>query len=125
MINYARHSRFLHAAYMHESLCAICRSNSQSLPKAGFLENCLPPHLHTTSITTCTYQNYILLYTTKHSTCTCGGYPLQLALVVFFLVPLAHTALALCDDGGGGGVDVYIVESYYSDHDATCVSLLS
>ena len=28
----------------------------------------------------------------KHSIDTCGGYPLQLALVVFFLVPLAHIA---------------------------------
>ena len=37
-------------------------------PKAGFLANSLPPHLHTTSITTCTYHNHIYSTTTTTTT---------------------------------------------------------
>ena len=47
----------------------------------------------------------------KHSTCTRGGYPWQLALVVLFLVALAHilhAQIATCTVmvilGGGSGV---------------------
>ena len=38
----------------------------ESPPSAGFLANCLPPHLYTTSITTCTDHNHI--YTTTTTT---------------------------------------------------------
>ena len=38
--------------------------------KAGFYANCLPPHLHATSITTCTYHNHIYSTTTTTTTTT-------------------------------------------------------
>ena len=47
----------------------------------------------------------------KHSTCTQGGYPWQLALVVLLLVALAHilhaqiaTCTVMVVHGGGSGV---------------------
>ena len=47
----------------------------------------------------------------KHSTCTRGGYPWQLALVILFLVALAHilhaqiaTCTVMMVHGGGSGV---------------------
>ena len=51
---------------------------------------------------------YVCMY--KHSTCTWGGYPWQLALVVLFLVALAHilhaqigTCTVMVVHGGGSG----------------------
>ena len=42
----------------------------ESLPKVDFLANCLPPHLLTTSIITCTYHNHIYITTTTTTTTT-------------------------------------------------------
>ena len=36
-----------------------------------FLANCLPPHLHTTNVTTCTYHNHIYSTTTTTTTTQC------------------------------------------------------
>ena len=38
-------------------------------PSAGFLANCLLPHLHTTSITRCTYHNHTYSTTTTTTQC--------------------------------------------------------
>ena len=43
----------------------------ESPPKAGFYANCLPPHFHATSITTCTYHNHIYSTTTTTTTTQC------------------------------------------------------
>ena len=40
---------------------AFASPDQESLPKADFLANCLPPHLLTTSITTCNYHNHIYM----------------------------------------------------------------
>ena len=64
----------------------------ESLPKAGFLANCLPSHLHTTSITACIYHNYIILYTTTTTTTTTTQCKLLYVQVVLGKRPPAQVA---------------------------------
>ena len=71
---------------MHRSGCWWIIVTCVSLPKAGFLANCLLPHLHTTSITRSTYHNH------TYSTTTTTQCKLLYAQVVLGKRPPAQVA---------------------------------
>ena len=51
---------------LHIMYCWTSKLNT-GIAVTGFLANFLPPHLHTTSITTCTYHNHIYTANTQES----------------------------------------------------------